>query len=290
MERNSKRSGDYVILIESNNQTNMNDSHWERKMREKFSFLYPSEQNSKKICNGVVIGLAIVVIPIVLYAVGTTVWNFAFNQSDTNSDSPSIIPSTGIITDESIEQLKDYLHASGTDLMLSKEQNLPTYENYLKDLEKTCPYYKPDGVSYRECLYNLLEERDKRADTISNNLVKDIQIVISEKKTNPDKLDFDTAYFGEQHFLESFAELQKSWKSYRDALCDADYAASFAGSNTGGFIMTCKLYETEKYVVRLIGYRYNWVGSWVQYYLDGNIQPRTSEFKALTERERRFLD
>ena len=47
----------------------MNDSHWERKMREKFSFLYPSEQNSKEISNGVVIGLAIVVSSILLYAV-----------------------------------------------------------------------------------------------------------------------------------------------------------------------------------------------------------------------------
>ena len=268
----------------------MNDSHWERKLREKFSFLYPSEQTSTKISRGVVIGLAIVVSSIMLYAVGTITWNSAFNQSDTNSDSPSIIPSTGIITDESIKQLKDYLHANGTDLMLSKEQNLPTYENYLADLEKTCPYYEPDGVSYRDCLYNLLEERDKRAGTISDNLVKDIQIVISEKKTNTGEIDFDSAYFGEQYFLESFTELQKSWKSYRDALCEADYATSFSGSNTSGFITTCKLYETEKYIVRLIGYRYNWVGSWVQYYLDDNIQPRTSEFKALIERERQFLD
>lgn len=269
----------------------MNDSHWETKMRKRFSFLYPSEQVSKDVSRGIVIGLAIVVSSLVLYAVGTTTRDFVSNQSDTNSDSSAIITSTtGVATDESIEQLKDYLHSSGTDLMLSKEQNLPAYENYLKDLEKTCPYYEPNGVSYRDCLYNLLEKRDKRTDIISNDLVKDIQIVISEKKTNTGEIDFDSAYFGEQYFLESFAELQKSWKSYRDALCEADYATSFAGSNTVGFIMTCKLYETEKYVVRLIGYRYNWVGSWVQYYLDDNIQPRTSEFKTLIERERQFLD
>src|SRR3989338_5655761 len=47
----------------------MKDPHWERKMREKFSFLYPSEQASKEISRGVVIGLAIVFISIVLYAV-----------------------------------------------------------------------------------------------------------------------------------------------------------------------------------------------------------------------------
>lgn len=268
----------------------MKDSHWERKMREKFSFLYPSEQASKEISRGIVIGLAIVVSSIVLYAVGTITWDFAFNQSNTHSDTTSIIPSTKLITDESIKQLKDYLHASGTDLMLSKEQNLPTYENYLADLEKTCPYYEPDGASYRECLYNLLAKRDERTNAISDDLVKDIQVIVAEKKMNPDEMDFDSAYFGEQYFLESFAELRKSWRSYRDGLCEADYATSFSGSNTSGFIMTCKLYEIEKYVIRLIGYRYNWVGSWVQYYLDDNIQPRTSAFKALIERERQYLE
>ena len=47
----------------------MKDSHWERKMREKFSFLYPSEQVSKDISRGFVIGIIIVsFIPIGWYA------------------------------------------------------------------------------------------------------------------------------------------------------------------------------------------------------------------------------
>lgn len=196
-------------------------------------------------------------------------------------------PQTGEIN---AKNLKDYLHTSSVDLMLSKEQNLPTYETFLKDLEKICPYYEPDGSSYRECLYNLLEKKDKKVISVSNDLVKDVEIVILEKKTNPDEMDPYTSYFGEQYFLTSFAELQKSWKSYRNSLCEADHSTSFDGSNIGGFIVTCKLYETEKYTKRLIGYRYDWVRLAVQYYLDNGIQPKTSGFRALIERERHLGD
>lgn len=260
-------------------------------MREKFSFLYPSEQISKVLGRFATIGVVIMVTSIGLYVIGATTWKLVFykhaDQEQSGNTGSVVDPQTG---DIDIENLKEYLHTSGTDLMLSKVQGIPTYEDFLKDLEKICPYYKPDGVSYRECLYNLLAKKDERVNAISDDLVKDIQVVIAEKKTNPDEMNFDSAYFGEQHFLESFAELRKSWRPYRDGLCEADYATSFAGSNTSGFIMTCKLYETEKYLTKLVLYRYDWVAVMVQKYLDDNTQPRTEAFMALVEKERKLLD
>ena len=51
----------------------MKEPYWERKLREKFSFLNPSEQVSKDINRGVVVGLAIVFISIGLYAAIQTI-------------------------------------------------------------------------------------------------------------------------------------------------------------------------------------------------------------------------
>lgn len=268
----------------------MKESYWEKKMREKFSFLYPSENIPRIIGKHIVIIIMITFFTLVgMYTVGAVtldrVFYTEFGQKQSENVSSVIDLQTGEVDNE---KFKEYLRTSGTDFVLSKESDFPTYEDFLKDLEKTCPYYEPDGVSYRECLYNLLEEKDKKAISVSSDLVKDVGIVISEKKMNPDGIDFDTAYFGEQYFLASFAELRKSWGSYRDGLCEADHATSFAGSNTSGFVMTCKLYETEKYILKLIGYRYSWVHTAVQYYFDNGIHPQTSEFRALTEKERNF--
>ena len=89
----------------------MKESYWERMMRERFHFLYPSEQNSKEVSRGVVIGLVIVFVSVGLYAVGTTTWDFAFNQSDTQSaeiglvdrDIETIATSTAQIREYNIE-------------------------------------------------------------------------------------------------------------------------------------------------------------------------------------------
>ena len=176
----------------------MKDSYWERKLREKFYFLYPSEKLSRVIGKYFTIMLITFLTMVGLYAVGAITWDFAFNQYDSLSDSPSVVASTtGVIAYDS----KEYLSVIGTDFMLSKEPNLFTYEDFLIRLEKTCPYYEPDGMSYRNCLHTLLEKKDKQVISVSDDLVKDIQIVISEKKTNPDEIDLSTAYFGEQYFL-----------------------------------------------------------------------------------------
>ena len=186
-------------------------------------------------------------------------------------DSSSIInPETGEFT----EELEEELYLANREDLLSKQTSI-SYEDFLDELENLCPYYKPDGVSYRSCLYDLLEGYDQNAKTISDKLIKDTQTVISELKISGEFSD------AEEKFLTSFIKLNENWKSYRDALCKTDHAVNWGGSNQGGLITTCQLYETEKYINRLLGYRLNWIGRQVALYLNENIQPKTKSFEKI---------
>lgn len=123
-----------------------------------------------------------------------------------------------------------------------------SYNDFLTDLEKDCPYYEPSGVQYRECLVNLLAQREREVGEYQADLISDIQA-----STNP---EFITA---RKTFVTHLEELERTWKPYRDQLCIATFDSMWGGSNQGGAMNTCRLYETERYYRLLQNLRSEWI-------------------------------
>ena len=224
--------------------------------------------------------LLVVIIGVVIISLFIFIFPNKTNKevAETKDISSIIDPTTGGFT----EELEKELYLKNRELLLSKRISI-SYEDFLDELENLCPYYKPDGVTYRSCLYDLLEKYDQDVNTLSDTLIKDTQIVISELKASDEFAD------AEENFLTSFIELNKNWKSYRDALCNTDHATNWSGSNQGGLITICQLYEAGKYIDRLIGYRFDWVGLQVSLYLQTNIQAKTKDFEEIINKERKYF-
>ncbi len=166
------------------------------------------------------------------------------------------------------------------DILEETDAFLPTYEDFLNDLQKTCPYYQPNGVEYRDCIAGLLSKDEKMADDYSNELVKDEQIIIDEYKAEG---RITTA--PEESFLASLRDLQRTWKPYRDALCLTELSVSLEGSNYSGLANTCKLHETALYYGRLQDFWHVWIDEPVQVQYKATDAPiKTKAFEALTHR------
>jgi len=235
----------------------------------------------KKTILGLLTLFSIVAIIGVLFIFQSSLWGIASHpKKEDVSEVSAINEKTGGFSKEFMEELR----LDMIDILLSKEIGMPKYADFLEELEKTCPYYVTSGTAYRGCLGDLLEKKDKNIEIFSDELVKDIQIAIAEKKNNYDSY-LELATSGQEAFLEMFPALRNNWRFYRDALCEADHATSWIGSNHYGFVATCKLYESEKYRTKLTFYRYLWVFSQVEMYLDKNWEPETKEFKDLIAKE-----
>ncbi len=130
---------------------------------------------------------------------------------------------------------------------LSTETNL-SYNDFLDNLEQHCPYYEPNGVQYRECLFNLLTQREQEADRYQADLIRNIQAI-----TDP---EFLTA---RQTFVSHLRELGSMWKPYRDQLCLTPFDSMWGGSNQGGANNTCRLYETARYLQLLQKLEAEWL-------------------------------
>ena len=183
------------------------------------------------------------------------------------------------------------LGMSDTDsgILLESDSAVPTYKDFLNDLQKTCPFYMPSGVAYRDCLGNLLTSREQAAEQMYSDLVRDTQIVSAEAVAeNPEEGGFTTE--ANKYFLTNLATLEKTWKPYRDALCSTELSDTYSGSNQYGYFTTCQLYETTAYETRLMGFRYDYVGQAVEWRIQQKVIPKIETFKDLMSRETTLLN
>lgn len=211
------------------------------------------------------------------YIVG---YRLPFRQSQ-----PELINVTKEVADEVFDsktggfskKFIDKMQENDFELLLSREADVPEYKDWLFHLGMDCPYYTPDGNSYRECLFALLTEYEEAVESKYNDLVQDTRIVIDELKAQDDMWNAQNAFFTE------LSGLHKVWKPYRDSLCSTELAITWAGSNSEGMINICKLYQTYVYIGRLDNFRHDWVTSYVEQSVGDNIQPKTEAFKKLME-------
>ena len=187
------------------------------------------------------------------------------------------------------------LNNSDNDLLISRDK---INTDFFKELDKKCPYYEPDGASYRDCLDKLVATQDKSIDAIFADINSDVKIILAEYKAADKETSHptlkqmaDMEYSGTSaDFLEQMAELKRTWRPYRDALCRAEYSINGFGSDYTGMVATCMLYETDKTSRKVLSLRYDWIGSQVADYINNaNLQPKTEAFKALIEKEKTIL-
>lgn len=130
---------------------------------------------------------------------------------------------------------------------LSTEVSL-SYNDFLKGLERDCPYYEPNGARYRECLVTLLEKRDQEVDKYQADLIRDIKAITDS--------EFQTA---RQTFIVDLARLNNTWLTYRDQLCTVQADLYWGGSDQGGELNRCRLFETARYRLLLENLRNEWM-------------------------------
>ena len=123
-----------------------------------------------------------------------------------------------------------------------------SYAGFLKDIEKECPYYEPSGAAYRDCLVDLLTKRDKEVSGYLGRFVMDLQADTST--------EFLTA---RQTFVTDLGKFSDTWLTYRDQLCTVQADAYWGGSDQGGELNRCRLYETERFYRLLQNLRSEWV-------------------------------
>ena len=125
-----------------------------------------------------------------------------------------------------------------------------TFTEFRKDLEEECPYYEPNGAAYRECLADLLTKLQQE--------VFMYQLDLNRSLSNDTREEFATA---RETFIQDLRLLGDSWAVYREQLCKAVADGYWGGSDQGGELNRCRLYETEKYRRLLVDFRETWVGS-----------------------------
>lgn len=123
-----------------------------------------------------------------------------------------------------------------------------SYNNFLKGLENDCPYYEPSGVAYRECLVDLLAKRDKEVSEYLGRFVTGLQA-----DTSPEFL------IARQTVIADLAQLSNTWLTYRDQLCTVQADVYWGGSDQGGELNRCRLYETGRFHRLLQNLRTEWV-------------------------------
>ncbi len=160
---------------------------------------------------------------------------YLFNKTKPESEISDVAHNRDIL------RLKDMT----TKILLSSHGEDVKYADFLKNLDKICPYYIPSGIEYRDCLANLLVKKEKVAEDLYNEILTIAQGVSEVPET-------DMQIAQRKDFIKSFKELHTAWKPYRDALCATQLSVAYGGSNQSGMVNTCKIYQTQLYINNLI--------------------------------------
>jgi len=111
------------------------------------------------------------------------------------------------------------------------------------ELEKICPYYEPDGVSYKKCLYELKDKRMSELEVEFNRTINKLQ-TYKEFESDP---FFFSPYMYKQ-LIESLQKYKKIWWPFSEAKCEIENTDSIYGSGHSGFLMTCELREIYNFM------------------------------------------
>lgn len=124
------------------------------------------------------------------------------------------------------------------------------------NIQEKCPYYKPDGFTYRECLNDLLIGKNKLIQDEYDSLIKDIQIMI-DKEAQEYGEDAYNAPRGA--FLLNLNTYNQEWNNYTKIACELDTTINWGGSDRSGIYTICEIEQTHIYLNKLKELREEWI-------------------------------
>ncbi len=126
------------------------------------------------------------------------------------------------------------------------ESEFVEYKHFMEDLFKTYPYYEPDGVTYKETIYKLLENKKTEADTLYKDIIKSIPDLVKEEYSD-----------GSGTFMQAptnlpvktdLIKLHASFAKNAELTCSLRTDAWQGGSGSAVGVKICEIYEFEKYI------------------------------------------
>lgn len=125
------------------------------------------------------------------------------------------------------------------------ESNFVEYQAFHKELNEQFPYSEPDGVAYKGKLDSFFKEKEMEAETLHSALIASIPNEIEWERS-----DGSTFWQPPTNFAvkESLQKLHPLFPEYRDFICSLREEEWQGGSGRSASVLSCKIYETEKYI------------------------------------------
>lgn len=113
---------------------------------------------------------------------------------------------------------------------------------FLSEIEKLCPFYEPDGITYKECLSDLFNMQELAL----NQQFKKLLIDLDNSKIANEKSGLSSLSYMYEYLIQDLKEYNKLWKPYISTICSLENTGSINGTGYSAFLMTCKLNEIRK--------------------------------------------
>jgi hypothetical protein len=129
-------------------------------------------------------------------------------------------------------------------------------DEVIEEYEIKCPYSEMDGITYRQCLYDLVESKYKQIDDQYASVVKEVKIVMqNDLKQNQDNNDNNAR----QGFLDNLEKYHMKFKDFITTDCVLDASIFWGGTAQSEIISICEIKEIDKYSKRLQDYKEEWI-------------------------------
>jgi hypothetical protein len=133
------------------------------------------------------------------------------------------------------------------------EQNTPAllesefveYQAYQQKLTEEYPYYEPDGVTYKETIFNLFETKKQELELLLIQTQEDIPELIEwEREDGSTFMQAPTNF----EIREDFERIYKIFPEYSNSICRLREEVWHGGSGSELGVIMCELYEYDKLI------------------------------------------
>jgi len=138
------------------------------------------------------------------------------------------------------------------------ENNFVEHRTFNEKLNKMFPYYEPDGTTYKRKIATYFEQKEAEAGSLYKEIIDSIPNLI-EWEGNDGK----TFLQPPTNFMvkEDLQKLHLIFPEYRKLICQLREERWQGGSGRGVAILSCEIYEMEKYIDLLKFYREQFISS-----------------------------
>lgn len=132
------------------------------------------------------------------------------------------------------------------------ESNFVEYQAFKKALDETFPYYEPDGLTYKEKIGVYFDEKESEMKDLYEEVVGSIPDLIERERNDGGIFLQAPTNLAVKEDLQKFHRI---FPEYRKLVCGLREENWRGGSGRGVQVLSCEIYETEKYTDLLKFYK-----------------------------------